>query len=186
MISEATERQEKPSALHRALPRCVWASREPLLSYHDKEWGTPLHDDRRLFEFLVLEGMQAGLSWEIVLRRRPAFRRAFARFSPSKVASFGQRDVARLMSDASIIRNRAKIEAAIANAVATLAVRKELGSFDRYVWGFADNVALSKDLKKRGFRFVGPTVVESFMQAVGIRNDHDRGCYRYAELVARR
>ena len=102
----------------------MWASREPLLSYHDKEWGTPLHDDRRLFEFLVLEGMQAGLSWEIVLRRRPAFRRAFARFSPSKVASFGQRDVARLMSDASIIRNRAKIEAAIANAVATLAVRK--------------------------------------------------------------
>jgi DNA-3-methyladenine glycosylase I len=163
--------------------RCGWASREPLISYHDKEWGTPLHDDRRLFEFLVLEGMQAGLSWETVLRKRAAFRRAFARFSPTKVAAFGPRDVARLMTDASIIRNRGKIESAIANARAILEVRKELGSFDRYVWAFTDNVALSGDLKKRGFRFVGPTVVESFMQAVGIRNDHERGCYRRKELA---
>src|SRR5207249_10267727 len=110
LISETTQRREKPSALHRALPRCVWASREPLLSYHDREWGTPLHDDRRLFEFLVLEGMQAGLSWETVLRKRSAFRRAFVRFDPVKVSRFGARDVARLMRDESIIRNRGKLE----------------------------------------------------------------------------
>jgi DNA-3-methyladenine glycosylase I len=157
-----------------------------LTSYHDKEWGTPMHDDRRLFEFLVLEGMQAGLSWETVLRKRPAFRKAFVRFSPSKVAAFGSRDVARLLSDAGIIRNRAKIEAAIANARAALTVKKEFGSFDRYVWSFADKVALSKDMKRHGFRFVGPTVVESFMQAVGIRNDHEPACFRYAELTRRR
>jgi DNA-3-methyladenine glycosylase I len=158
--------------------RCAWASREPLLSYHDVEWGTPLHDDRLLFEFLILEGMQAGLSWETVLRKRDAFRRAFARFDPVKVARFTSKDVGRLMKDESIIRNRGKIEAAIDNAKAVLAIRAELGSFDRYVWGFEDKDVLSKDLKKRGFRFVGPTIVESFMQAVGIRNDHERGCYR--------
>ena len=162
--------------------RCAWASREPLLSYHDVEWGEPLHNDRRLFEFLVLEGVQAGLSWETVLRKRPAFRRAFARFDPRKVARFSSKDVARLMKDESIIRNRAKIEASIGNAKAFLVVRNEFGSFDRYAWEFDDKDVLSKDLKKRGFRFVGPTIVESFMQAVGIRNDHERGCYRRAEL----
>src|SRR5207237_6868324 len=125
-----------PSALRRPRRRCSWAQHEPLLSYHDNEWGVPLHDDRRLFEFLVLEGMQAGLSWEIVLRRRTAFRRAFARFVPLKVAAFGSADIARLMTDASIIRNRAKIDAAIANARAFLAVKKEFRSFDRYAWGF--------------------------------------------------
>jgi DNA-3-methyladenine glycosylase I len=166
--------------------RCAWASREPLLSYHDVEWGQPLHDDRRLFEFLILEGMQAGLSWETVLRKRDAFRRAFARFNPVKVARFTSKDVARLMKDESIIRNRAKIEASIGNAKAFLVLRKEFGSFDRYVWGFADKDVLSKDLKKRDFRFVGPTIVESFMQAVGIRNDHERGCYRRAELTRAR
>jgi len=166
--------------------RCVWATREPLTSYHDLEWGTPLHDDRRLFEFLVLEGMQAGLSWETVLRKRDAFRRAFLRFDPVKVAAFGARDVARLMRDETIIRNRAKIEASIGNANALLVVRKEFGTFDRYVWEFDDKDALSKDLKKRGFRFVGPTIVESFMQAVGIRNDHERRCYRRAELARAR
>jgi len=166
--------------------RCSWARREPLLSYHDREWGTPLHEDRRLFEFLVLEGMQAGLSWETVLRKRSAFRRAFVRFDPVKVSRFGARDVARLMRDESIIRNRAKIEAAIGNAKALLVVRKELGSFDRYVWRFDDKDVLAKDLKNRGFRFVGPTIVESFMQAVGIRNDHERGCYRRAELARAR
>lgn len=166
--------------------RCAWASREPLISYHDVEWGTPLHDDRRLFEFLILEGMQAGLSWETVLRKRAAFRRAFLRFDPVKVARFTSRDVARLMKDESIIRNRAKIEAAIGNAKALLAVRKEFRTFDRYVWGFDDKDVLSKDLKKRGFRFVGPTIVESFMQAVGIRNDHERACYRWAELTRAR
>jgi len=166
--------------------RCSWARREPLLSYHDREWGTPLHEDRRLFEFLVLEGMQAGLSWETVLRKRSAFRRAFVGFDPVKLSRFGARDVARLMRDESIIRNRAKIEAAIGNAKALLVLRKELGSFDRYVWGFDDKDVLAKDLKKRGFRFVGPTIVESFMQAVGIRNDHERGCYRRAELTRAR
>jgi len=139
-----------------------------------------------LFEFLILEGMQAGLSWETVLRKRDAFRRAFARFDPVKVARFTSKDVARLMKDETIIRNRAKIEASIGNAKAFLVLRKEFGSFDRYVWGFADKDVLSKDLKKRDFRFVGPTIVESFMQAVGIRNDHERGCYRRAELTRAR
>jgi DNA-3-methyladenine glycosylase I len=166
--------------------RCSWATREPLLSYHDVEWGQPQHDDRLLFEFLTLEGMQAGLSWETVLRKRDAFRRAFQRFDPVKVARFTARDVTRLVGDASIIRNRAKIEAAIGNAKALLVSREEFGSFDRYVWGFDDKDALSKDLKKRGFRFVGPTIVESFMQAVGIRNDHERSCYRRAELTRAR
>jgi DNA-3-methyladenine glycosylase I len=145
-----------------------------------------LHDDRLLFEFLILEGMQAGLSWETVLRKRDAFRKAFVRFDPVKVARFTSKDVTRLMKDESIIRNRAKIEAAIGNAKAFLAVRKEFGSFDAYVWKFDDKDVLSKDLKKRGFRFVGPTIVESFMQAVGIRNDHERGCYRRAELTRAR
>ena len=169
-----------------ARQRCFWASREPLRSYHDEEWGVPRHDDRVLFEFLVLEGMQAGLSWETILRKRDAFRRAFARFDPARVARYGPRDISRLLRDAQIVRNRAKIEAAIANAKSTLALKKEFGSFDAYVWGFADKDVLSKDLKKRGFRFVGPTIVESFMQAVGMRNDHDRACYRYAELARRR
>jgi len=163
--------------------RCAWASREPLLSYHDVEWGTPVHDDRLLFEFLILEGMQAGLSWETVLRKRDAFRHAFVGFDPVKVSAFNSKDVTRLMKDESIIRNRAKIDAAIGNAKALAVVQKEFASFDRYVWAFDDKDALSKDLKKRGFRFVGPTIVESFMQAVGIRNDHERGCYRRAELT---
>ncbi len=143
----------------------------------------PQHDDRVLFEFLVLEGMQAGLSWETILRKREAFRKAFARFDPARVARFGARDVARLMKDEGIVRNRAKIAAAIANARAFLAIRDEFGSFDRYVWAFDDHVALSRDLKKRGFGFVGPTIVESFMQAVGIKNDHEPGCYRRAQLA---
>ncbi|HEX9268062.1 MAG TPA: DNA-3-methyladenine glycosylase I [Candidatus Limnocylindria bacterium] len=166
--------------------RCAWATREPLLSYHDLEWGEPVHDDRRLFEFLILEGMQAGLSWETVLRKRPAFRRAFLRFDPVKVSRFGAREVARLMRDEAIIRNRAKIEAAIGNAKAFLVLRKEFGTVDAYVWKFDDKDVLSKDLKKRGFRFVGPTIVVSFMQAVGIRNDHERRCYRWAELTRAR
>jgi DNA-3-methyladenine glycosylase I len=145
-----------------------------------------VHDDRRLFEFLILEGMQAGLSWETVLKKRVAFRRAFVRFNPNKVARFTSKDVARLMKDESIIRNRAKIQAAIGNAKALLVLRKEFGTFDAYVWKFIDKDVLSKDLKKRAFRFVGPTIVESFMQAVGIRNDHERGCYRRAELTRAR
>ena len=162
----------------RRLKRCHWAVREPILSYHDKEWGTPLHDDRRLFEFLVLEGAQAGLSWETILRKRPAYRKAFARFAPSTVARYGARDIARLMGDAGIVRNRGKIEAAIANARAFLDTRREFKTFDRYVWGFTDPVAFSKDLKRRGFRFVGPTIVESFMEATGILDHHEPGCFR--------
>jgi DNA-3-methyladenine glycosylase I len=143
----------------------------------------PRHNDRLLFEFLVLEGMQAGLSWETILRKRPAFRRAFASFDAVKVARFGAREVARLMRDESIIRNRAKIEAAIANAKAFGEVRREFGSFDRYVWEIDDKLVLSKDLRRRGFVFVGPTIVESFMQAVGMRNDHEPGCYRRRDLM---
>ena len=145
-----------------------------------------MHDDRLLFEFLILEGMQAGLSWETVLRKWDAFRRAFLNFNPARVANFTSKDVTRLMKDEAIIRNRAKIDAAIGNAKALAVLQKEFGSFDRYVWEFDDKDALSKDLKKRGFRFVGPTIVESFMQAVGIRNDHERGCYRRAELTRAR
>jgi DNA-3-methyladenine glycosylase I len=156
--------------------RCRWATHEPLRAYHDKEWGRPLHDERRLFEFLVLEGAQAGLSWETILRKRAAYRKAFGRFAPRTVARYGARDVARLMKDAGIIRNRAKIEAAIQNANAFLATQKEFGSFDVYVWKFKDPLELSKQLKKRGFRFVGPTIVQSFMEATGILDHHEKGC----------
>lgn len=158
--------------------RCRWATREPLLSYHDLEWGTPLHDERGLFEFLVLEGAQAGLSWETILRKRDAYRRAFDRFDPKKVARYGARDVARLLRDAGIVRNRAKIAAAIGNAKAFLAVQHEHGSFDAYLEGFREPAALSKDLRARGFRFVGPTICYAFMQAVGIVNDHTKDCFR--------
>ncbi|HUG04975.1 MAG TPA: DNA-3-methyladenine glycosylase I [Candidatus Limnocylindria bacterium] len=158
--------------------RCAWATREPLLSYHDREWGTPRHDERTLFEFLVLEGAQAGLSWETVLRKRAAYRRAFARFDPKKVARFGARDVARLMADAGIVRNRLKIASAIANAKAFLEVAEEHGTFDSYVWRFRDPTELSRDLRQRGFRFVGPTICESFMEAVGMLDHHEPGCFR--------
>jgi DNA-3-methyladenine glycosylase I len=160
------------------ITRCSWATREPLLSYHDAEWGTPNHDERSLFEFLVLEGAQAGLSWETILRKRPAYRRAFARFEPRKVAKFGARDVARLMRDSGIVRNRLKVAAAIANAKAFLAVATEHGTFDAYVWRFRDPTELSRDLRRRGFRFVGPTICESFMEATGILDHHERACYR--------
>jgi DNA-3-methyladenine glycosylase I len=162
--------------------RCAWATREPLLSYHDKEWGTPNHDERSLFEFLVLEGAQAGLSWETILRKRAAYRRAFARFDPKKVAKFGARDVARLMRDAEIVRNRLKITSAIDNARAFLAVAAEHGTFGAHVWSFRDPAELSRDLRKRGFRFVGPTICESFMEATGILDHHERGCYRRQRL----
>lgn len=160
------------------MKRCAWASREPLIRYHDEEWGTPNHDERSLFEFLVLEGAQAGLSWDTILRKRAAYRRAFARFDPKKVARFGARDVARLMRDAGIVRNRLKIDSAIANAKAFLAVATEHGTFDAYVWRFTDPALLSRDLRKRGFRFVGPTICESFMEAVGILDHHEPGCDR--------
>lgn len=174
------------SANPRTVKRCAWATREPLLSYHDEEWGTPLHDERKLFEFLVLEGAQAGLSWETVLRKRSAYRKAFDRFDPKKVAAYGARDVERLMNDAGIIRNRGKITAAIDNAKAFLAIQKEWKSFDAYLAGFTDALALSKDLKSRGMRFVGPTIVESFMEATGRLDHHEPGCFRRGRAPRRR
>ena len=160
------------------MKRCSWASHEPLLSYHDEEWGTPLHDERKLFEFLILEGAQAGLSWETILRKRAAYRKAFDRFDPKKVARYTVRDISRLMKDAGIVRNRAKISSAVGNARVFLEVQKEHGTFDRYLSGFTDPAVLSKDLHKRGMRFVGPTIVESFMEATGRLDHHEPGCFR--------
>jgi len=180
--------------------RCGWVTDDPLyLRYHDEEWGVPVHDDRRLFEFLILEGAQAGLSWLTILRKRDNYRRAFARFAPEKIAAFGAADRRRLLADAGIVRNRLKIEAAIENARAFLAVQKEFGSFDRFVWPLVGNEpirgrwrslrevpaktavaeALSRELKRRGFRFVGPTIIYAFMQAVGMADDHVVGCFRH-------
>ena len=184
--------------------RCPWClGSERYLRYHDEEWGVPVHDDRRLFEFLVLEGAQAGLSWSTILNKRDNYRRAFARFDPEKVARFGAREVRKLLGDAGIVRNRLKIESAIGNARAFLEVRREFGSFDAYLWGFVDgrplqnrrrmkqvpartpvSDALSRDLKRRGFRFVGSTIVYAFMQAVGMVNDHLTNCFRRAQLAA--
>jgi DNA-3-methyladenine glycosylase I len=187
----------------RARPRCRWA-REPLdVEYHDREWGVPVRDDRVLFEFLILEGAQAGLSWSTILRKRPAYRRAFAAFDPRRVARFGPADVHRLLADDGIVRNRAKIQAAIGNARAFLDVQAEHGSFAAYLWGFVGgrplqsrrrastpvpaeterSRALSDDLRRRGFRFVGPTICYAFMQAVGLVNDHARECFRYRPVA---
>ena len=186
-----------------AVRRCAWVTDDPLyVRYHDSEWGVPVHDDRRLFEFLILEGAQAGLSWITILRKREHYRRAFAAFDPRTVARFGRADVARLLADPGIVRNRLKVEAAIQNAQAFLDVQAECGSFDRFIWSFADGRtirnhwrtpgeipvetaeahAMSRSLKQRGFRFVGPTICYAFMQAVGIVNDHLIGCFRYREL----
>jgi DNA-3-methyladenine glycosylase I len=179
--------------------RCHWAEGgDPdYVRYHDREWGRPLHDDRRLFEMLTLEGAQAGLSWSTVLRKRAHYRRAFARFDPRKVARFGRVKKAALLLDAGIIRNRLKIDSTVSNARCFIAVQQEFGSFDRYLWSFVDGRAvinrprtrrgvpahsdlsnrLSKDLKKRGFRFVGTTIVYAYLQAVGVVNDHTRECF---------
>jgi DNA-3-methyladenine glycosylase I len=183
--------------------RCPWAGDEPLyIAYHDREWGVPSHDDRHLFEMLNLEGAQAGLSWITILRKRENYRRAFADWDAEKIALFGSKDVARLMADAGIVRNRLKISAAIENAKAFLRVRGEFGTFDRYIWRFVggaplqkkrralrdvppgtrESDAMSRDLKQRGFRFVGTTVCYAFMQATGMVNDHLVTCFRYREL----
>lgn len=193
----------KPYA-RREVQRCRWARTELSIAYHDREWGVPVHDDRTLFEFLILEGAQAGLSWETILRKRENYRRAFDNFDPAKVARYDQRKIARLLQDEGIIRNRLKIAAAIQNARAFLAVQKEFGSFDKYVWRFVngkplkrkrgalvpvsttDSDALSRDLKTRGFKFVGTTICYSFMQAVGLVNDHDRECFRYGVVSRER
>jgi DNA-3-methyladenine glycosylase I len=171
-----------------------------MTAYHDGEWGVPQHDDRMLFEFLVLEGAQAGLSWDTILRKREHYRRAFDRFDPRKIARYTAADIRRLLGDTGIVRNRSKIEAAIGNARAVLAVQREFGSLDRYIWKFVGgtqvlnrprrlsdipaqtpvSVAMSKDLRRYGFRFVGPTICYAFMQAVGLVNDHTRDCFRSA------
>jgi DNA-3-methyladenine glycosylase I len=184
------------------LRRCRWAKSALDIAYHDAEWGVPLHDDRVLFEFLILEGAQAGLSWATILRKRENYRRAFDRFDAAKVARYGKGKVRQLLADAGIVRNRLKIAASITNAQAFLAVQREFGSFDRYVWSFAGGTpkkalrrksrhvpsrtvqsdALSKDLKKRGFRFVGSTICYAFMQAVGMVNDHKVDCFRREEI----
>ncbi len=186
-----------------AIQRCGWAEGDPLmLDYHDREWGVPVHDDRLLFEFLILEGAQAGLSWMTILRKRDAYRKAFKDFDPPSVARFSDATVERLLTNAAIVRNRAKIESAVRNARVVRAIAKELGGFDRYAWSFvggrpkrnawksmgdipaetAESRALSKDLIKQGANFVGPTICYAFMQATGLVNDHLVSCFRYAEL----
>jgi DNA-3-methyladenine glycosylase I len=185
--------------------RCAWLGDDDLmLAYHDREWGVPMHDDRKLFEFLVLEGMQAGLSWRTILYKRENFRKAFHRFDPARIARYGEADVERLLADLGIIRNRAKILAAINNAKRFLEVRKEFKTFNRYIWAFVGgrpvcnrfkklsdlpartelSDAVSADMKKRGFKFVGSTIVYSHMQATGMVNDHVIDCFRHAELRA--
>ena len=158
--------------------RCAWASTPLGIAYHDKEWGVPVHDDRVLFEFLILEGAQAGLSWETILRKRENYRKAFAGFDAKKVSRFSSKKLQSLMHDEGIVRNRLKVQSAKSNAISFLAVQKEFGSFDTYVWRFKDAKAMSKDLLKRGFRFVGPTICYAFMQAVGMVNDHAKDCFR--------
>ncbi|HYL73357.1 MAG TPA: DNA-3-methyladenine glycosylase I [Bryobacteraceae bacterium] len=183
--------------------RCHWASNELLIRYHDEEWGVPLHDDRSLFEFLILEGAQAGLSWNTILQKRENYRQAFDGFDARKIARHHAKKVARLLQDEGIVRNRLKIAAAIRNATAFLAVQKEFSSFDAYIWQFvggkpkqnrwsknrhapartAESDAMSKDLQKRDFTFVGTTICYAFMQAVGMVNDHDMSCFRRAEVI---
>lgn len=182
--------------------RCPWAKTELYVQYHDTEWGVPVHDDRLLFEFLVLDGAQAGLSWETILKKRENYRRAFDNFDPAVVAKYGRKKRLSLLSDSGIVRNRVKIEAAIENAKVFLAVQDDIGAFDEYIWGFVghepkqnalrsikevpaktpESDAMSKDLKRRGFKFVGSTICYAFMQAVGMVNDHLVDCFRHSEL----
>ena len=179
--------------------RCAWASSESLIRYHDEEWGVPVHDDRTLFEFLILEGAQAGLSWTTILNKRENYRRAFDGFHPQRIAEYDKRKMKHLLADPGIVRNQLKIAAAIENAKAFLRVQEEFGSFDRYIWQFvggkarvnkwksphqvpartAESDGISEDLKKRGFKFVGSTICYAFMQAVGMVNDHAVSCFRY-------
>ncbi|HET9224349.1 MAG TPA: DNA-3-methyladenine glycosylase I [Roseiflexaceae bacterium] len=184
--------------------RCPWATSDPLyISYHDQEWGVPLHDERRLFEMLVLEGAQAGLSWITILRKRENYRAAFDNFDPAEVAEYDERKVAELLANPGIVRNRLKTAAAIQNARAFLAIQEAFGSFDAYIWRFVggrpkinawktlaeipaqtpESEAMSKDLLKRGFKFVGPTICYAFMQATGVVNDHVTECFRYSEVM---
>jgi DNA-3-methyladenine glycosylase I len=184
------------------MKRCGWATNELAVHYHDTEWGVPMHDDRGLFEFLILEGAQAGLSWDTILRKRENYRKAFDNFDPARVAKYSDAKCARLLQNDGIIRNRLKVASAVRNAKAFLTVQKEFGSFDAYIWAFVNGApingrrrelsevpakteisdALSKDLKKRGFNFVGSTIMYAFMQATGMANDHLVSCYRYKEI----
>jgi DNA-3-methyladenine glycosylase I len=184
------------------LKRCPWAVGALGIAYHDREWGVPLHDDPKLFEFLILEGAQAGLSWETILRKRDNYRKAFTGFDPAAVARFGKRDLQRLMADPGIVRNRLKIDAAVRNARTFIQVQEEFGSFDEFIWRFVDgrplrnrwrsikqvpsrtaqSDAMSKELRQRGFSFVGSTICYAFMQAVGMVNDHLVGCFRYDQI----
>ena len=188
--------------------RCAWSAsgNDLYIEYHDEEWGVPVHDDRTHFEFLILEGAQAGLSWATILNKREAYRRAFDDFDPARVARFSEKRVAKLLETPGIVRNRLKVHGAVANARAFLEVQKEFGSFDRYVWPFvggkpivhrrksmkevpatsAESDALSRDLKKRGFKFVGSTILYAHMQAVGMVNDHEVGCFRYGVCARRK
>jgi DNA-3-methyladenine glycosylase I len=185
------------------MKRCHWATTELSIRYHDEEWGVPLHDDGKLFEFLILEGAQAGLSWNTILQKRANYRKAFDRFEPGKVARYGAKKTSQLLKDPGIVRNRLKIAAAVQNAKACLAVQKEFGSFDAYIWQFvggkpkknlwrdsknapsrtAESDAMSKDLQRRGFKFVGSTICYAFMQAVGLVNDHGLGCFRRSQVA---
>lgn len=185
--------------------RCQWAGDDPLMiGYHDEEWGVPVHDDRKLFEMLILEGAQAGLSWSTILNKREGYRQAFDNFQTEKVAAYGEEKISALLDNPGIVRNRLKVRSAVQNAQAFLRVQEEFGSFDAYVWGFvegkplqnnwqslaeipaetAESRAMSKDLKKRGFNFVGPTILYAFMQSVGMVNDHVISCFRYEEVRA--
>ena len=188
------------------MPRCPWAVDELAIAYHDKEWGVPVHDDRLLFEFVILEGAQAGLSWITILKKRENYRRAFAGFHARKIARYGAREVRRLLGDSGIVRNRLKIAATIANAKAFLIVQREFGTFDAYLWSFvggkpiqnrwwkmadvpartAESDAMSRDLLRRGFKFAGSTICYALMQAVGMVNDHLVTCPRHAELSGKR
>ena len=182
--------------------RCAWATTPLGIAYHDAEWGVPLHDDRRLFEFLILEGAQAGLSWELILQKRESYREAYEGFDPARVAGYGDDKVAELLANPGIVRNRQKVAASIGNARAFLDAQAEFGSFDAYIWGFVDgepvrntweslagipastpqSETMSKELRRRGFRFVGPTICYAFMQATGMVNDHTLDCFRYGEV----
>ncbi len=183
--------------------RCIWCGEDPLyIAYHDDEWGTPLHDDKLLFEFLILEGAQAGLSWITILKKRENYRKAFHGFDCETIATYTESDVKRLLSDSGIVRNRLKIESAIKNARGVIKIKEEFGSLDAYLWRYVEgvpmqnewksmaevpvtteiSVAMSKDLKKRGFNFVGPTICYAFMQAVGMVNDHTTDCFRHEEI----
>lgn len=204
MTSHRSEIASQPAT---SIRRCAWCGDDPLyLAYHDREWGVPVHEDRTLFEFLILEGAQAGLSWITILRKREHYRRVFADFDAAQVARFDARKVESLLADPGIVRNRLKVESTLINACAFLDVQREFGSFDDYIWGFVDGQpirnawaelqavpaktpvsdAMSKDLVKRGFKFVGSTICYAFMQAVGMVNDHMVDCFRHRELVNRK